>query len=49
VAKIATKVDQVIDVFYVRDFDGQKVDLPEQVEAIKSTVSERLMLKTVTV
>ena len=49
VAKIATKVDQVVDVFYVRDFDGQKVDLPEQVEAIKSTVSERLMLKTVTV
>jgi hypothetical protein len=25
------------------------VDLPEQVEAIKSTVSERLLLKTVTV
>jgi len=49
VAKIATKVDQVVDVFYVRDFDGQKVDLPEQVEAIKSTVSERLLLKTVTV
>ncbi|MEN8691817.1 MAG: [protein-PII] uridylyltransferase, partial [Desulfobacterales bacterium] len=48
VAKIATKVDQVVDVFYVRDFDGQKVDLPEQVEAIKSTVSERLILKTVT-
>jgi [protein-PII] uridylyltransferase len=48
VAKIATKVDQVVDVFYVRDFDGQKVDLPEQVEAIKSTVSERLMPKTVT-
>jgi [protein-PII] uridylyltransferase len=47
VAKIATKVDQVVDVFYVRDFDGQKVDLPEQVEAIKSAVSERLMLKTV--
>ncbi len=24
-AQIATKVDQVVDVFYVRDFDGQKV------------------------
>jgi [protein-PII] uridylyltransferase len=31
VAKIATKVDQVVDVFYVRDFDGQKVDAPHQV------------------
>jgi len=38
----------VVDVFYVRDFDGQKVDLPEQVAAIKSTVSGRLMMKTVT-
>jgi len=38
VAKIATKVDQVVDVFYVRDFDGQKVDLPDQVEAIKSAI-----------
>ena len=44
VAKIATKVDQVVDVFYVRDFDGQKVDDPEQVAAIKTTISERLMV-----
>jgi [protein-PII] uridylyltransferase len=29
VAKIATKADQVVDVFYVRDFDGQKVDSPD--------------------
>ena len=28
VAKIATRADQVVDVFYVRDFDGQKVDEP---------------------
>ena len=34
VAKIATKADQVVDVFYVRDFDGQKVDSPEQVAAV---------------
>ncbi|MBW1867505.1 MAG: [protein-PII] uridylyltransferase, partial [Deltaproteobacteria bacterium] len=27
VAKIATQVDQVVDVFYVRDFDGRKVDM----------------------
>lgn len=43
VAKIATKVDQVVDVFYVRDFDGQKVDLPDQVEAIKSTLEAVLL------
>ena len=42
VAKIATKVDQVLDIFYVRDLDGQKVtDLP-QVEAIKATISQVL-------
>lgn len=43
VAKIATKVDQVVDVFYVRDFDGQKVDTPELVETIRNRVSERLL------
>ena len=42
VAKIATKADQVVDVFYVRDINGQKVDLPEQVTAIKATIMERL-------
>jgi [protein-PII] uridylyltransferase len=42
VAKIATKIDQVVDVFYVRDFDGQKVDAPEQEETIRRTVLEAL-------
>lgn len=42
VAKIATKVDQVVDVFYVRDFDGQKVDAPQQVAAIKAAIREIL-------
>ena len=42
VAKIATKVDQVVDVFYVRDFDGQKVDLPDHVEKIKESIKEVL-------
>ncbi len=42
VAKIATKIDQVLDVFYVRDFDGQKVDTPEQVALIKKTILEVL-------
>jgi [protein-PII] uridylyltransferase len=38
IAKIATNVDQGVDVFYVRDFEGQKVDLPDQVEGIKGAV-----------
>jgi [protein-PII] uridylyltransferase len=42
VAKIATKVDQVVDVFYIRDFDGQKVDSPDQVEKIKTSIKEVL-------
>ncbi len=42
VAKIATKVDQVVDVFYVRDLSGQKVDDPERVSAIKEALLERL-------
>jgi [protein-PII] uridylyltransferase len=42
VAKIGTKVDQVVDVFYVRDFDGQKVDRPEEVTAIKEAIREAL-------
>lgn len=42
VAKIATKVDQVVDVFYVRDFDGQKVDDPEQVEAVNAAIRQIL-------
>ncbi|MFZ3048899.1 MAG: [protein-PII] uridylyltransferase [Desulfatirhabdiaceae bacterium] len=35
VAKIATKVDQIVDVFYVRDFDGQKIDSPDQVASVR--------------
>jgi [protein-PII] uridylyltransferase len=42
VAKIATKVDQVVDVFYVRDASGQKVDAPERVAEIERAVLARL-------
>ncbi len=38
VAKIATHVDQVVDVFYVRDFDGQKVDAPGEEKVIKDAI-----------
>jgi len=42
ISKISTKVDQVVDIFYVRDFDGQKVDSSDQVAAIKDTIAEVL-------
>jgi [protein-PII] uridylyltransferase len=42
VAKIATKADQVVDVFYVRDVNGQKVDLPDQEASIKAAIMDRL-------
>jgi [protein-PII] uridylyltransferase len=42
VAKIATKVDQVVDVFYVRDLSGQKIDAPERVAAVKEAILQRL-------
>jgi len=45
VSKIATKVDQVIDIFYVRDFDGQKVDSADQVAAIKDAIAKVLPRK----
>jgi [protein-PII] uridylyltransferase len=42
IAKIATKVDQVLDVFYVRDLDGQKVTDPASVATIKKTIGQVL-------
>jgi [protein-PII] uridylyltransferase len=42
IAKIGTKVDQVVDVFYVRDFDGQKVYDPDRVAAIKKGISDQI-------
>jgi [protein-PII] uridylyltransferase len=39
VAKIATQVDQVVDVFYVRSFDGEKVDAPDDVKRIRETIA----------
>lgn len=42
VAKIATKADQVVDVFYIRDMDGQKIDTPEQEAHLKTAILEVL-------
>ncbi|MBT8340964.1 MAG: HD domain-containing protein, partial [Desulfatitalea sp.] len=38
VAKSANQVDQVVDVFYVRTFDGEKVDAPEQEDYVCRTI-----------
>ncbi len=37
-AKISTKVDQVVDVFYVADLDGQKIYDREQLEEIQKAI-----------
>jgi len=42
VAKISTNIDQVVDVFYVRDVHGQKVDSKEQVFFIQEAILQRL-------
>ncbi len=45
VAKITTKVDQVVDIFYVRDFEGQKVDSDTQIAKIKAAI-KKMLIKT---
>ncbi len=42
VAKIATQVDQVVDVFYVRDLAGEKILEPERIAALEQGILERL-------
>ena len=42
VAKIATKVDQVIDIFYVRTLEGEKVDTPEAVDRLQIMIETML-------
>ena len=42
IAKVATKADQIADVFYVRDFEGQKVEDTEQIMEIKKALLHRL-------
>ncbi|MEJ5358964.1 MAG: [protein-PII] uridylyltransferase [Desulfobacterales bacterium] len=42
VAKIATQVDQVVDVFYVRDLAGGKLLEPARIAALEREILERL-------
>ena len=44
VAKIATDVDQVVDSFYVRDFDGNKIDSPRMETSIKQAMTQSLTM-----
>ena len=37
-AKISTKVDQVVDVFYLTDAEGQKIWDEEQIEELKQAI-----------
>lgn len=41
-AKVATYADDIVDVFYVRDVDGQKVTDPEHMREIERTVLMRI-------
>ncbi len=42
IAKIATKLDQVVDVFYVKDELDEKVLAPQRVEAVKRAIRDVL-------
>ncbi|MCG8683669.1 MAG: [protein-PII] uridylyltransferase [Desulfobacterales bacterium] len=43
VAMVGTKVDQVIDIFYVRDIEGdRKIESEEKLEQIKTSIINRL-------
>jgi [protein-PII] uridylyltransferase len=43
IARISTKADQVADVFYVRDAEGQKMEGAEEIEAIRDALKRRLL------
>jgi len=46
VSKIATKVDQVVDIFYVRDENEAKMDDPAAVDQIKKEILAILPAQT---
>jgi [protein-PII] uridylyltransferase len=41
-SKVATRLDQALDVFYVTDREGRQVTDPERIEEIRSTLVERI-------
>ena len=42
VAKIGTYIDQVVDVFYVTDRNGNKIEAKEQFDAIREKLLEQI-------
>jgi len=42
IAKIGTKIDQVVDVFYVRDRDGQKIIDPDHIAVLRNAIHQSL-------
>jgi [protein-PII] uridylyltransferase len=42
VAKVATLGRRVVDVFYVRDANGHKIDAPDAVQSLREALTERL-------
>ncbi len=41
-ARITTHIDRVIDVFYIRDADGKKINLRERLDVIKQKLTQAL-------
>ena len=41
--RIATNIDQVVDVFYVVDKDGRKIESPEELERIHGKLTHELL------
>ena len=41
-AKVATRLDQIVDVFYVTDLEGKKIDNPERLQSIRQSLASRI-------
>lgn len=41
-ARIATHLDQIVDIFYVTDLDGRKIQDPERLQKIQRELTEKL-------
>ncbi len=46
-AQISTKAEQAVDVFYVTDFDGRKIETPEYLSVIRAAIEKILPKKNI--